>query len=55
MMQCEVKPLLVRVMVNMIDTICIDQRSPALDAVDRISLQQQFGEISTVLAGDPGN
>jgi hypothetical protein len=55
MMQCEVKSLLVRVMVNMIDTICIDQGSPALDAVDRISLQQQFGEISTVLAGDPGN
>ena len=54
MMQCEIKPLLVRVMVDMIDTICINRRSPTFDAADRISLgQQQLGEIGTVLAGEP--
>ena len=55
-MQGEIKSLLVRVVVEVIDAIGVDQRRPALDAVNRIALgQQQFGEISAVLAGDAGD
>ena len=41
MMQGELESLLVRVVVEVIDAIGVDQRGPALDAVDRITLRQQ--------------
>jgi len=41
MMQGEIESLLVRVVVEMIDAIGVDQRGPALDAVNRITFGQQ--------------
>jgi len=56
MMQGEIESLLMGVVIEMINSIGVDQGRPALDAVNRITLgQQQFGEIRTVLAGNTGN
>jgi hypothetical protein len=47
---------LVRVMIEVIDTIRIDQRSPPLHAVDDVIFRQQkLGEESAVLPGGPGD
>ena len=46
----------VRVLIEMINAIGIEQRGPAFDAVHFISFfQKKFGEICTVLPGYPGN
>jgi hypothetical protein len=45
-----------RVLVQMIDTLGIEQRTAPLDAVDFVSLVEQvFAQVRTVLAGDAGN
>ena len=47
---------LVRVLVEMIDAVRIDERGTALDAVDDIALvEQEFGEKRPILAGDAGD
>ena len=41
---------LVRIEVEMINAVCIEERGPSLDAMDLIALrEQQFGQIRTVL------
>ena len=46
----------VRVLVDTVDSGGIEERSPALDAMDLVSLgQQEFGEIRTVLPRDSRN
>jgi hypothetical protein len=55
-MQYEAAAGLMRVLIQMVDTIGIEQRGTALDAVDLVALvEQQFGQISAVLAGNAGN
>ncbi len=55
-MQLEVVTLLMRVVIEMVDAIGVEQRRAALDAVHRIALgQQEFGQIGAVLAGDAGD
>ncbi len=47
---------LVRVLVEMIDPVGIDERGTALDAVDDIALaEQEFGEKRAILTGDAGD
>lgn len=44
------------VLVEMIDTIGVEQRTTALDAVDLVALaEQELRQIGSILAGDPGN
>jgi len=46
----------VRILVEVVDAIGIEQRGAALDAVNDVAFfKQKFGEIGTILAGDPGN
>jgi hypothetical protein len=46
----------VRVLVDVIDALGVEQRSAALDAVDLVAfLEQQFSEVRAVLAGDAGD
>lgn len=53
-MEEEPAPGGVRVLIEMIDAVRVEQRGPALDAVDLISLgQQELGKIGAVLARDP--
>ena len=52
------EPLLgfVRILVEVIDAVGVEQRRTALDAVHLVALlQQQFRQIGAVLAGDAGN
>ena len=43
----------VRILIQVIDTIGIEQRSAALDAVNFVVLgQQEFRKVSTILPGD---
>src|SRR3989344_9104898 len=52
-MQHEPALLFVRVLIQMIDAIPVEQRGPALDAVHLVTFfQQKFGEVSPVLPGD---
>ena len=45
-----------RILVEMVDAVGVEQRAAALDTVDFVAfLQQEFGEIATVLAGDAGD
>ena len=54
--QDEAAVLLVRILVQVVDAIGVEQRGAALDAVDFVALvQQEFGEVGAVLAGDAGD
>jgi hypothetical protein len=47
---------IVRVLVQVIDAVGVKQAGAALDAVDGVALvQQEFGEVGAVLAGDAGD
>ncbi len=47
---------LVRVLVEVVDAVGVEERGAALDAVDFVALaQQEFGKIGAVLAGDAGD
>jgi len=55
-MQDEFAVGLMRVLVEMIDAIGVEQRGAALDAVDFVAFaQQEFGEIGAVLPGNAGD
>jgi hypothetical protein len=55
-MQDEFAVLDVRVLIEVIDAIGVEQRRAALDAVNLVALlQQEFGEIGPVLSGDTGD
>jgi len=46
-------PLLVRVVVEMIDPVCVERRSAADDPVYFVALaEQELGQIGAILAGD---
>jgi hypothetical protein len=46
----------VRILVEVVDPVGVDERRPALDAVDDVSLvEQELGEVGAVLAGDAGD
>ena len=46
----------VRVLVEVIDAVGVEERRPALDAVDDVALaEQQLGEVGAVLPGDAGD
>ena len=54
--QDEVAVLHVRVLVEMVDAVGVEERGAALDAVDDVALlQQELGEIGAILAGDAGD
>jgi hypothetical protein len=43
----------VRIFVNMVNTVGIEQRRPALDAMNLVAFgEEKFSEVRTVLAGD---
>jgi hypothetical protein len=47
---------LVRILVEMVDAGGIEQRRPALDPMNLVALlEQEFGQVGPVLAGDPGD
>jgi hypothetical protein len=47
---------IVRVLVQVIDAVGVEQARAALDAVDDVALgEQEFGEVGAVLAGDAGD
>ena len=47
---------LMRVLIEMIDAVGIDERGAALDAVNDIALaEQEFGEKRAILTGDTGD
>jgi hypothetical protein len=53
--QHEPNILFVRIMIKMINTLRIERRGAALDAVDAIALaEQEFGKIAAVLASGAG-
>ena len=46
----------VRVLVEVVDAVGVEQRGAALDAVNLVALlEQELGEIGAVLAGDAGD
>jgi hypothetical protein len=46
----------VGILIEVIDTICVEERSTALNAMHNVAtLQQKFGEVCAVLAGDASN
>ena len=46
----------VRVLVEVVDAVGVEQRGAALDAVDLVALvEQELGEVGAVLAGDAGD
>ena len=52
----EAQILLVRILIEMVDTAGVEGRRAALDAVHHVALlQQEFRQIGAVLAGDPGH
>lgn len=52
-MENKFSDLFVGALVEMIDTVRIEQGGPAFDAVDFIAfLQQKFSKVCTILAGD---
>ena len=54
--EAEARVLDVRVFVNVVDTLGVEQRGAAFDAVDFIAfLEQEFGEVGSVLSGDAGD
>ena len=55
-MQDEAPVALVRILVEVVDAVGVEQRGAALDAVDLVALlEQELGEIGAILAGDAGN
>ena len=51
--QLEVGVLNVRVLVDVVDTLGVEQRRTTLDAMNDVALlEQKFGKVRTVLAGD---
>jgi hypothetical protein len=55
MMQKQARPRLMRVPVEMIDTVRVEQRRPAPHAVhDIVFLEQKLGKIRPVLTCNPG-
>jgi hypothetical protein len=45
-----------RILVEMIDTLGVQQRTPPLDPVYLVSLaEEKLGEVGTILAGDSGD
>ena len=55
-MQDEAAVADVRILVQVIDPVGVEQRRPALDAVDDVALvEQELGEVGAVLAGDAGD
>jgi hypothetical protein len=55
-MQYKVAVFLVRVLVEMVDAVCVKQRGPTLDAVDDIAFgEQEFCQVGAVLAGYSGD
>ena len=55
-MQNKVAAIDVRVLIEMIDAIGVEQTAAPLDAVhDVVFLEQKLGEVGAVLAGDSGN
>ncbi len=54
-MQDQAPAFFVGILVEVVDPVGIEQRGPALDAVDLIAfLKQKFRQVGAVLAGDPG-
>jgi len=54
--QDEATPFFVRILIEMIDAVGVEQRGAALDAVDFVALaQQELGEVGAVLASDAGD
>ena len=54
--QLEMGILDVRVLVDMIDALGVEQTRPALDAMHNVSFfQEQFGQISAILTCDTSN
>ena len=54
--QDEARGLLVRILVQVIDAVGVEERGAALDAVHLVALvEQELGEIGAVLAGDAGD
>jgi hypothetical protein len=54
--QDEAPVLLVRILVQVVDAVGIEQRAAALDAVHLVVLvEQELGEIGAVLASDAGD
>jgi hypothetical protein len=46
----------VRILVEMVDAVGVEQGCPALDAVHLVALvEQELGEIGAVLSGDAGD
>ena len=55
-MQNELAVVDMRVLVEMVDPVGVEQGRAAFDAVDGVAfLEQEFGEIGTILAGDAGD
>ena len=55
-MQAEAGVLDVRVLVNVVDPLGVEERGAALDAVDFVAFfEQEFREVGSVLAGDAGD
>ena len=55
-MQHEAAAPVVRILVQMVDPVGVEQRGPALDAMDGVALaEQEFGQVGAILAGDTGD
>ncbi len=55
-MQAETAVIDVRIFVDMIDAVGVEARRPAFDAVHLVTLvEQEFGEVGTILAGYTGD
>lgn len=55
-MQNQLAIILVRVLIEMIDTLGVEERRPAFDTVHRIAFpDEEVGEVSTILAGNAGD
>jgi hypothetical protein len=55
-MQLEALVVDMRVLVEVVDAVGVEQRRTALDTVDFVAFaQQQFGEVGAVLSGDAGD
>jgi hypothetical protein len=55
-MQQKPKLLLMGILIEVIDAVGIEERTPALEAMDFVTLgQEELGEVGAVLAGDSGD
>ena len=54
--QAEARVLDVRILVDVIDPLGVEERGAAFDAVDLVAFfEQELGEVGTVLSGDAGD